>query len=220
MGKITDIVKQKRNTSRVSVFVDGEFVCGLDAVTAVGARLKIGDEVTVDELKSVAHKSDVNSAFERAVGRLSAQPRSRQEIRRYLSDKGYDAEVCDEVMKRLDDYHYTDDRAYAESFVRSKSKKYGVIRLKAELRKKGVSQAIITEILDGADDDENAYTEEDGAAVVARRYIKSHKACDKNKLKRFLASRGFTWDAINAAVGVLSDEGAFDSEEADEGYYD
>ena len=93
MGRITDIVRQKRNKTRVSIFIDEEFVCGLDEVTALSARLKIGDDIDENELKKVFFESELNSAFERAVGYLSVSPRAKKEIERYLTDKGYDAEI-------------------------------------------------------------------------------------------------------------------------------
>lgn len=223
MGKITDIARQKRNKSRVSVYIDGEFAIGLDAVTAVAARLAIGDEVSEAELRAVVEKSEINSAFERAVGYLSAAPRARLEIHRYLKDKGYDGKVCDEVLRRLDEYRYVDDRAYAESYVTSKSKKYGKIRLSAELKKKGISSEIVSDVLSGESDDyEDAqeYEETDGAIKVAERYLRSHKERDALKLKRFLAGRGFTWDTINSVVSKLKDGGAFDTETDDEYFYD
>lgn len=211
MGKITDISRQKRNPSRVSVFIDGEFALGLDAVTAVAARIKIGDEVSAEQLKEVSHKSEVNSAFERAVGYLSASPRAASEIKRYLKDKGYDAVVACETVDRLEQYRYIDDAAYAKSYVKSKSRKYGRIRLAAELRKKGVSSDIISQTLDGEPSDEfedSRYDEDDGAIETARRYLRSHKYAETPKLKRYLAGRGFTWDSINAAVRVLDEEGS------------
>lgn len=211
MGKITDITRQKRNKSRVSIYIDGEFVCGLDAVTAVGARLSIGDEISEEELKRVVFTSEANSAFERAVGYLSLSPRSKKEIALYLKDKGYDGDVIEEVVDRLEKYRYTDDRAYAESYVKSKSKKYGHIRLKSELRQKGVASDIIDEVLSGdGDDDEERVDESDNAYEIAVKYLRSH-APDKQKLRRFLAARGFTWDAIGVAVSRLGADGAFDT---------
>ena len=41
MKKITDIKEQAKNKKRVSIYLDGEFYCGLDLVTAVKNRLKI-----------------------------------------------------------------------------------------------------------------------------------------------------------------------------------
>ena len=217
MGKITDITRQKRNKSRVSIYIDGEFVCGLDAVTAVGSRLNIGGEISPEELKRIVFASEANSAFERAVGYLSLSPRSKKEIARYLKDKGYDCEVIEETIDRLEKYRYTDHYAYAESFVKSKSKKYGSLRLKSELRAKGISSDIIEEILNGvADGDEERPSESDNAYAIAQKYLRSHTS-DKQKLRRFLAARGFTWDAIGTAVNRLSEDGAFDG---DDEFYD
>lgn len=197
MGKITDISRQKRNKSRVSVFIDGEFACGLDAVTAAASRIAIGDEIDADELKKLVFESEVASAFERAVGYLSGLPRARKEIYIYLLRKEYDRDVIAEVMRRLDSYRYTDDRAYAEAYISSKSKKYGTMRIKAELIKKGVDSAIISELLDDTDED---------ATCQAQKYVRTHRNADIQKLKRFLYGRGYTWDAISAAVDAVKSE--------------
>lgn len=197
MGKITDIQKQKRNRTRVSIFIDDEFVCGLDEVAVAAARLKIGDSITADELKSVMENSELNSAFERAVGYLSAAPRARKEIMRYLTDKGYDRSVTEKTLKKLDDYRYTDDRAYAQAYIRSKSKKYGTFRIRSELKQKGVEQNIIDELLDNGCDD--------NIDDVVQKYLRTHRAADVQKLKRFLAGRGFSWDSINGAISRVSD---------------
>lgn len=198
MGKITDIQKQKKNRTRVSIFIDGEFVCGLDEVAVAAARIKVGDEITADELKSVMEKSELNSAFERAVGYLSLAPRAKKEIKKYLSDKGYDKKVVELTIEKLCAYHYVDDYLYAQSYIKSKSKKYGAYRLSAELKQKGIEQAVIDELLSDAP--------EDNIIEIARKYLRSHKSADKQKLKRFLAGRGFSWDSINGAVSNLSEE--------------
>lgn len=210
MGKITDITKQKRNKTRVNIFIDGEFVSGLDEVAAAAARIKIGDEIAPERLKELVKSSELNSAFERAVGYLSLSPRATKEIERYLLDKGYDKSVTAETIKKLNEYHYIDDYAYAQSYIKSKSKKYGSFRLAAELRGKGISQAVIDELLEGG--------EGDGVITVAQKYLASHKNADKQNLKRFLAGRGFSWNSISSAVSKLGDDGAF--EVNDEEYYD
>ncbi|MCH5155423.1 MAG: RecX family transcriptional regulator [Clostridiales bacterium] len=204
MGKITDIQKQKRNKSRVSIFIDDEFVCGLDEVAVAAARLKIGDNITADELKRVMASSELNSAFERAVGYLSTAPRAKKEIHKYLADKGYDKEIIDQAIEKLCAYHYIDDYLYAQSYIKSKSKKYGAFRIGAELRQKGIAQAVIDELLEEAP--------EDSIIDIAQKYLKSHKTSDKQKLKRFLAGRGFSWDSINGAIAQLADEFMADDE--------
>lgn len=209
MGKITDISAQKRNKNRVSVFIDGEFVCGLDAVAAVSSRIKIGDEISPSELKKIVEESEKNSAFERAVGYLSIAPRAGKEIRKYLLDKGYDIDVVVATVEKLIAYRYIDDYAYAQSYIKSKSKKYGKFRIASELKQKGIDSETISELLDESG--------EDGIVEVARKYVKSHKSADVQKLKRFLAGRGFSWDAISSAVRHLDEDGAFN---VDDGYAD
>lgn len=213
MGKITDITKQKRNKTRVNIFIDGEFVCGLDEVAVASARFKVGDEISAEEFKSLVEKSESNSAFERAVGYIEIAPRARKEIERYLKDKGYAEEIVAETVAKLDAYHYIDDYGYAQSFIKSKSKKYGTFRLAAELRKKGIPSEIADELLSEVD--------EDNILQIARKYLNSHRSADKQKLKRFLAGRGFSWDAISSAVSALAQDGAFEQNvENDEEYYD
>lgn len=213
MGKITDISKQKRVKTRVNIYIDGEFACGLDEVTVAAARIKLGDEITAEELKELAGKSEINSAFERAVGYLSAAPRAKREIEKYLRDKGYDVETISAVIEKLVAYRYIDDTAYATSYIRSKLKKYGSFRIKAELRKKGIPDSVIDELLADGED-----TEDDGALDVARKYIRSHGEVDVQKLKRFLAGRGYSWDRIARTVDALRSDGVFDS--SDDDFYD
>ncbi len=197
MGKITDIERQKRNKTRVSVYIDGEYVCGLDAVTAAAARIKIGDEISPEELREVVKKSEVNSAFERSVSYLDT-PHSQKEVERYLRDKGYEPDTVKEVVERLRSYHYLDDRAYAETYIKSKSKKYGSFRISAELRRRGVDPAVIDDLLDGNIDA--------SAVDVARKYMRVHPSAEAPKLKRFLAGRGYSWDAISSAVAEISQD--------------
>lgn len=192
MSEITDIQKQKRNKTRVSIFVDGEYVCGLDEVAVAAARLKVGSEITSDELKNLVMSSELNSAFERAVGYLSLSPRSRLEISQYLKNKGYDCDICEKTLRKLDEYRYIDDYAYAQSYIKSKSIKYGSFRLTSELRKKGIAPEVISELLECGDGD--------GAVSVAKKYLLSHRSADKQKLKRFLLGRGFSWNSIASAV--------------------
>lgn len=210
MAKITDISPQKRNKTRVSVFIDGEFACGLDAVTVAAARIKPGDDITPEELAAVTRTSEINSAFERAVGYLSQGLRSTKEIRVYLNKKEYSQEVITAAVNRLLEYRYLNDEEFARAYVSSKSKKYGKYRIKNELIMRGVDREIISELLSG-DETENT-------VAAAQKYIRTHRTIDINKLKRYLATRGYSWDDISSALRALERDGAFltESEDFDE----
>ena len=212
MGKITDIQKQKRNKTLVSVYIDGEFVCGLDEITAASSRIKIGDEISADELKAVVCRSEINSAFERAVNYVSYAPRARREVERYLSEKGYDKDTISAAVAKLDEYRYIDDGAYARSYVKSRSAKYGSFRIKSELKRKGIADAVIDEAVREFED-ESGDGIADSAAELARKYLRTHKTADRQKTKRFLAARGFAWDDISTVMKKLERDGVFDGDD-------
>lgn len=205
MGKVTDIKKQIHNNSRVSIFLDGEFACGLDELALMTLRIKVGDELSDDELKAAVRAGELNSAFERAVMYISYAPRCRAEVFKHLREKGYDRDIIDDTLKKLDEYKYIDDYGYCASYIKSKSKKYGSFRIMSELRKKGIPSKIIEMFCD-----DNESIDMDGEAVaVARKYLSSHGNVDRQKLKRFLAGRGFSWDSISAAMSELEKSGDF-----------
>lgn len=210
MGRITDISRQKRNKTRVNIYIDDEFVCGLDEMAVATARFKIGDEISPERLKELVRASELNSAFERAVGYLGPSPHSKKEVERYLYGKGYDKSVIADTLDKLTQYRYVDDRAFAALYIKSKSKKYGSFRIAAELKQKGVDARIIAELTEGETDN--------NATDIALKYLKSHRNADKQKLKRFLAGRGFSWDSISSTVSELAERGAFDGGE--EEFYD
>ena len=71
-----------------------------------------------------------------------------------LENTPYDFD--DLIVQRLCEKGYVDDEKFAEYYVENRFVKKGISkkRLKMELMKKGISQDIIEEVLDGRDDEE------------------------------------------------------------------
>ena len=63
MSVITKIETQK-NKSRVNIFIDDSFFCGLNKETAVIFGLKVGKEIDEESLRQAVFESEVKSAFE------------------------------------------------------------------------------------------------------------------------------------------------------------
>ena len=192
MGKITDIVRQKGNKSRVSLFLDGAFLCGLDELTAVKNRLEIGTEIDGEDIARIQAESEY-------VSRLSVRPRSEREIRDFLKDKGYLSAVSDKVCARLSELGYLDDAAYARQYIDENKCRYGAVRLKNELIKRGVDRDIIDD--------------RDEAVVALARSLWRSCGKDKYKLKNKLYAKGCNGEDISFAIDALESEGAFDEEE-------
>ena len=71
MRKITDIKEQVKNKKRVSVYLDGEYYCGLDLVTAVKNRLKVGQLIEEATLVQIQYDSEMQACFDRALTFIS-----------------------------------------------------------------------------------------------------------------------------------------------------
>lgn len=196
MGKITDIRPQSKNKGRVSLFVDGEFYCGLEKLTAMERRLKIGDEIDEDALRATVRESEISAAFERATRYLGARPRTQKEMRTYLSQKGYDADTVRAVSDKLSAYGYLDDAAYCRTYIAAYRRKFGARKLHADLLQKGVSR----EVADAALEDLDGQADE--ATAAAEKYLRSHDF-DVGLLTAFLLRRGFDYDTVKEALSNL-----------------
>ena len=146
--------------------------------------------------------SNAPSAMAFALKLLGLRNHSRRELERKLLKKGYGAESIAEVVEKLTSRGVLDDRAFGIELIRSRSnrKPAGKLKIGAELRKKGVSEAIVGELL----------KEYDSAALCCRAAEKKlrslHEATDadrKRKLEVFLSNRGFEWREIQAALSLL-----------------
>ncbi len=100
-----------------------------------------------------AHRASITEpdlVMEAAAGFLAVRPRSVEETRRRLAHLGYPAALCDQVIERLLEMGYLDDAAFARAWVdsRDRARPRGSSALRSELRRKGVPDSTIREILD------------------------------------------------------------------------
>ncbi len=146
MPKITDMQIQKNNKSRANVYIDGEFAFGLEMLTVMKLGLKIGREVSEEQLAQAVFDSEKSVAFERAVNYLSRCMKTCKQMREYLTGKGYSPDVVSNVVDRLKELKYLDDETYARLYVEQNSQSKGEYRLKQELSVKGISKALIDKL--------------------------------------------------------------------------
>lgn len=190
---ITDIKPQQKSKSRVNVFVDGEFFCGLEKITAMERRLKIGDEIDPDELTKAVRESECAAAFEKAANYLGARPRTKKEIRVYLAGKGYSDEVINAAVDKLCEYGYVDDAEYCRQYVSAYSRKFGSRRIETDLRSKGVDFNLIEDAL------EELGEQSEEIRRIAEKYLCSHEY-NERKLIAYLLGKGFDYDQIKEGL--------------------
>lgn len=171
-----------------------------------------------------AEVTDADVIMEAAAAFLAVRPRSVAETRRRLRHLGYPSPLCDEVVDRLVDLGYLDDRAFASAWVesRDRARPRGVVALRQELQQKGVPRDIVDEIL--ADRSEIAVRSgliADGSSgsadvLAARRLLERrtstlHREVDprrrRHKAYALLARHGFTPDVCQEVASSLADDG-------------
>ena len=201
--RITDIQVQKKHPSRRSIFLDGEFFCGVSEEVAVKFHLKAGTEIDEDELKKLLQEEELSKAKNYVYRILARRMYTVKEIRDKLNERGYIDTVIQEVIATMERYGYVNDEVYAEEWIKSrmKSKPKGKIALRQELARKGVDKSIIENALSQAFDESS---ESDMALELAQRKISSYSrdepAVARRKLQNFLLRRGFGYEAVKNAV--------------------
>ena len=150
-------------------------------------------------------KSDLLDASElrRAIiDLLSRRDYSRLELSRKFKERCADPDVLEQLLDDFSERNWQSDSRFAESFVNARfSRGLGPIRLKQELREKGIDSQTINLTFEACEHDWFS-----AALDVAQKKHQRLKADDPNskqKLYRFLAYRGFTSDQISYAMDEL-----------------
>lgn len=203
MPTITALEVQKRNKNRVNIYIDGEFYCGLEALSVVKFGLKTGQEVDKDKLQQTVFDSEVAVAFVKATDYLARGLKTVKQMRDYLIRKGYESGVVDKVIEKLEYYRYLDDERYATLYVEQHSKNKGARRLNQELIGKGISRT-------QAEKHSTDFQQDNGDNIkrLAEKYMrnKENNLATLAKLQRYLLSRGYSYDEVVAVIAHYKGE--------------
>ncbi len=202
-GKITAIEAQKWRKDRVSVFIDDEYAFSLQDILA--ARLKRGQMLSDQEIASLRQQDAVESIYEKALHYLSFRPRSEQEMRRYLRDKGLDEGPSEQIVARLKRAHLVDDQDFAQFWVQSRQmhRPRGRRALRAELSRKGVPRDVIDGSIQDIDEEAQAFQ---AARTVAHRLASLEQRVFFHRLLGYLQRRGFGYDVAIKVIRELWQE--------------
>ena len=197
MPVVTDIQQQKKDKSRYSVYIDGEYTFGLDGLDFSASSLRIGQELTMAEIEDWQSRSAEGKAYNAAVRYLSYRQRSQAEVQKYLNDKEYDEATVGLTLEKLVKLGMIDDMAFATSWVsdRMRLKPRSRMRLTAELREKGIDAVIIETVLAAINPDDEL---EALRGIIAK---KRRSYANEAKLIAYLGSLGYNYGLIKEALG-------------------
>jgi regulatory protein len=204
-GVITGIEPQQRRRERVSLFLDGEFALGVHAEVALACGWRVGQRVTVEELRAVAHREELRRARDAALRLLGVRARSRAELAARLARKGYEPEVVEPTLVALAGAGLLDDEAFAQAWVRRRvgGRGLGRQRVAAELRAKGVDRETAAEALGELTEDVEYAQALEWAANRAAALEGEEPHDRRRKLSAALARRGYNWDICARVLEAL-----------------
>lgn len=132
---------------------------------------------------------------------LGRRAHTEAELRERLARKEVDAEAADRIIGRLADWGYVNDAEFSRQFVRSRSRRWGELRLRSELRHKGVEEGTAERELEQLTEDDQLGTARDLLERNAWRFRRSDEARrDRARAWAFLARRGFPPPVVAEAV--------------------
>jgi regulatory protein len=130
------------------------------------------------------------------------QERCTQEVRTKLERLGADESLSMEVIKLLKENRFLDDKRFVEAYVQGKVriKKWGRQKIKAALFQKRIDAKLIQEGIYAFISDEEYQLVVESLIERKNRELSSEKNTQikKQKLMRFLLSRGFQYDEFSS----------------------
>jgi len=139
-----------------------------------------------------------------ALALLAGRDFGRSELARRLARRGYPVPVVESVVEALVAERLLSETRFVEQFIRQHAGRgHGPVRIRAELRERGVPEVEIEAGLEAAGEDWGAVARE----VRRRRFGSSPPGdyAERARQARFLQYRGFSADHIRAALGPGDD---------------
>lgn len=210
MPKVTSIQPQK-DKARFNIFIDGRFAFGLGAEVLLKVNLKVGQELSSEEIEKLKTKDLFGKLYDRALKFIALRPRSRQEVKRYLEIKkkklegdfgqetslpeNFWEQLAEKVLTNLEEKKLVDDESFAVWWCqqRTQFRPRGKRFLKAELRQKGIDEETIERAIGGQI---NELESAQKALSKKKNWQKLAPRIKKQKIIAFLGRLGFSWETI------------------------
>lgn len=188
----------------------------LDGVTWLKIRKKhfsqrplaLGEAVDPEEYIESMAALQAADCYEAALSMLDQAAKSEGEMRRKLMQKGYVAPAADATVERLRENRLIDDKRIAERMAQtSLTKPMGVYAIKRKMQAKHLSAEDIEAAMEAFDDRQQAQACRAAAEKLRNKYANLPIREVRAKLSQALGRRGFSWDAISAALDDVLSQG-------------
>ena len=200
--QIESIALGKRDKEKLVIRTcDGTYISAFidDAYT-----LRVGDEISEERAAELEAGYATHSAKKSAAKSLARRSMSKNELAKKLRDKGFSE--ADSVADWFEERGYIDDAEYAKMCVEYyKGRGYGIVRIREELSRRGISRDHIDDVLCDFETD----SEDIKKLIEKKLHGQKPDEDKKSKITAFLMRRGFKYDEIRSAMREMQ----FDTED-------
>lgn len=223
--KITAMKQGVKNPNRVNVFVNEKYAFSLDVAQVVDLKLKVGTEMSAEDLAEYKKKSEFGKLYQRALEWVLVRPRSVKELSDYLCRKlktsssdslprarrygaqslnpllvsrGRSSEDIIELSRNIIDLLMS--KGYVDD------RKFAEYYVENRFVKKGISQkrlkmelmkkGVAKEIID------EVVCARDDEEEILKIIAKKRKKYDDEKLIQYLCRQGFSYQLAQSLVAV------------------
>ncbi len=135
---------------------------------------------------------------------LARREHGRAELIGKVIKFGFEAATADAAVAQLADENLQSDQRFVEAFISSRiSQGKGPVKIRADLRERDIASQIVEIALEDADQDWYASARQVREKKFGCEYPADYN--EKARQMRFLQSRGFDTDQIQAAVSAYAE---------------
>ena len=197
---------EPRRRGLVQLFLDGEAAVKLDAQVFLQSGLKPGDQVSDQELFELIQASDARRAQEKALSLRESRNTSKRELTEKTAPTPAPREAAQAAAGRMEELGLIDDRRFGEDYARElfSRKGYGARRAAQELRRKGLDQELVQELVEKYGSPEQSG--ENIRRVLEKKYP-GWREDEKVRRRAFAALQrlGYSYQEVREAMGQGED---------------
>lgn len=194
---------EPRRKGLLQLYIDGEAAVKIDQETFLRSGLEPGDEITDEELRELIKASDAQRANEKALYLLEYRSHTKKELTEKIARTAASWEAARAAADHMEELGLIDDQAYARDYAQElfRHKRYGPMRVRQELRRKGIDSQLVGELLEEYGDE--ALLEENVRTVLERRYS-GWQEDEKIRRRAFAALQrlGYTYEQIRQGMSI------------------
>lgn len=206
------ITAKNGRKDKIHIYIDGEYLLTVDEIFWFSCGYISGDEIDEEELTAFKEAAGSRCAFNSALNSLDYRDHSEREIRTKLLRK-YDADCVEEAVRKLVELDLVNDERYAENYARElyEHKKFGKMRIKSELRAKGIAADIANEAVDALFEEEEPDNIQRIVDIIGKRYYnRMNDDVGRKKVFAALQRMGYSFSDIREAMSEFSDDEYFE----------